>query len=133
MAKASSRKDKPAGEPEAGAPAAGAAGGDEKVVIDWAGEKFMTALLILSFAFIFLGILINYINMYKKFDTPIFGMFAKAEQDMVKNKVYAAKADGEPGAAEGEGGGGSEGEGGGGEQPAASEGGGGGEEGGGGD
>jgi hypothetical protein len=145
MAKASSRREKPAGEAESAAPTESAAGGDEKVVIDWAGEKFMTALLIVSFGFIFLGILFNYINMYKRFDTPIFGIFAKAEQDTIKAKVYAAKGGGEA-AAEGEqpaeggggggesggGGGGESGGGGGGESGGAGGGGGGGEEGGGG-
>jgi hypothetical protein len=66
----------------------------------------MTALLIVSFAFIFVGILINYINMYKRFDTPILGIFSKAEPDLVKNKVYAVKAEapveGEAAPAEGE-------------------------------
>lgn len=108
MAKASSRKDKPAGAPETESPAA--EGGSDKVVIDWAGEKFMTALLIVSFGFIFLGICLNYYNMYRRFDTPMFGILGKSESKMIKAKVYAAKAE-EAAPAEG-GGGGSEGGGG---------------------
>ncbi|MHC4780125.1 MAG: hypothetical protein ACYTFG_16260, partial [Planctomycetota bacterium] len=61
------------------------------------GEGIMTALLIVSFGFIFLGIVLAWWTLHKNFDTPFLGVVQKAPNETVEAaaKTDFAKARGE--------------------------------------
>ena len=54
------------------------------------GESMMTALLIVAFGFIFLGIVLAWWTLHKNFDTPFLGVMQKSSAKKVK--IQAEKA-----------------------------------------
>ncbi|MHC4599411.1 MAG: hypothetical protein ACYS47_10435 [Planctomycetota bacterium] len=48
------------------------------------GESMMTALLIVAFGFIFLGIILAWWTLHKNFDTPFMGVMQKSANKKVK-------------------------------------------------
>ncbi|MHC5038419.1 MAG: hypothetical protein ACYTHM_13990 [Planctomycetota bacterium] len=93
MAKASRRRPQPAPVEE---------DMDEPMEDMKVGDTLMTALLIVSFAFIFVGIILGWWTLHQNFDTPFLGMVQKAPNEMVKaqaekdfRKAQGEKVEGE--------------------------------------
>lgn len=69
----------------------------EDEAADRQGDSLMSALLVLSFAFIFLGIILAWWTLYQNFDTPFFGVVQKSSNKTVQARAEAdfAKATGQ--------------------------------------